>query len=346
MKKNKNSTRKISLAAGGPLADFFSKLKGEEQDELDKILGKHGIHARLNAVGMLVLKCPSAESKKISDRLSRLNDKPNKGMSIQEIQRLIESPVLEEEIEEKKVDWRSFSLRHHSSQSSSTVKPKTENQSKLMEEIDKKKVIFALGSAGSGKTFLATAVALKYLEMGYIEKIIISRPAVTSEEFGFLPGDIDEKMGPFLFPILDILAQLVGNQRRDNYLERKTIEILPVAFGRGLTIGSSFRPTIGIIDEAQNLTYKQLKMMITRLGDHQNSKLIFCGDESQSDLKAGQANSLRSVSDILAPSPYVGSVTFNSDDVVRSEAVKEALRLFEKYEEGLVKQKGRNNGGN
>ncbi len=331
MATKKKSTRKISLDSGGPLTEFFSSdLNQEDREILEKVLGKYGIQAHVNAVGMLVVKVPSDDSAKIYNAFFKLNQKDSK-VSIQEIEKAISSaPEVEQDTEN--VNWTNFSIRHHDSRGFSVVKPKTDNQALFMQEIADKKIIFGNGSAGAGKTFLAVAVASKYLELGLVEKIIICRPAVTSEEFGFLPGDIDEKMGPFLFPIMDILSQLLGNQRRDNYLQKKTIEILPVAFGRGLTIGSSFKPTIGIIDESQNLTYKQLKMMITRIGDHPNSKLIFSGDESQSDLKKGQGSALRTVSKLLQPSKFVGQVTFTSDDVVRSEAVKEALKLFEEYE--------------
>jgi len=327
---SKRSTRKISLQATDPLTLFFKGLDEKDIEFLGNLLSKHGVEVRINKIGMLVIKCAQETSEQLRQNFVRLNRLGRK-IVFKDIEKAVKGEV-EGEATFGDIDWTRFSLRHKSG-TTTTVKPKTENQQNLINQIVAKKIIFANGPAGTGKTFIALATAMKYFDSGLVEKIVLTRPAVTSEDFGFLPGDIDDKLGPFLFPVFDILTQLIGNERKDRLLLKKDIEILPVAFTRGITVGSSFRPTIGIVDEAQNLTYKQLKMIVTRIGDHPNSKIIFSGDMSQSDLREKNARDFRIVQEVLSKSKWVGSVDFDKDDIVRSEAVKEALQLFEEYED-------------
>jgi phosphate starvation-inducible PhoH-like protein len=219
-----------------------------------------------------------------------------------------------------------------------TIQPKTEHQKQLIDGVIGRQIIFANGEAGVGKTFLACAIALKFLEKRMIKKIVITRPAITSEDFGFLPGDIDEKMSPFLLPINSIFEELIGKEKRDKYIETGAIEILPIAYARGITLGN-FEGVITIVDESENVELKNFYLMLTRLGDHPNSKIIFCGDSRQSDLSFNKKNSLDTVAEILKDSPYTSIVTFDKSDVVRSAVVKDIVARFEKYDDEKKKTK-------
>jgi phosphate starvation-inducible PhoH-like protein len=190
-------------------------------------------------------------------------------------------------------------------------------------------------------TFIACAVALKYLEQRLIKKIVVTRPAITAEEFGFLPGNIDEKMYPFLYPIFSIFEELIGKDKRDEYIQKGYIEILPVAFSRGVTLGGT-SGVITIVDEAENMNIKQSYLMLTRLGNNPYSKIIFAGDELQTDLKKG-GNALSTLRKILEGSPYVGFTEFNSKDIVRSAIVQDIVNRFEMYSENNVKENGGQN---
>jgi phosphate starvation-inducible PhoH-like protein len=322
----KKSTRKLSLEPSSDLAQLIK----ENEKLIPKLEDKFNVKITINKIGFCVIKGTKEDSKYILDELEKLRDlkrKPNEN----DLNNILEGKeISEEEIDAIKY-IKDFKFRDKRG-NEIRIKPKTENQKKLIDLMIEKKVTFAGGASGSGKTFLAIAMALKYLEEKKISKIIITRPSVTSEDFGYIPGGINEKMTPFLYPILDMLSQLIGAEKRDDYMEKGIIQILPVAYSRGITIGSSFKPTIGIVDESENLTVKQMFLMLSRIGDHENSKLIFCGDVYQSDLKNKDANSLTIVEQILKDSPYVGFISFTKDDVVRSAAVKDIVERFEKYE--------------
>jgi len=330
----KKSTRKITLEASDKLTVFF------KQNETNKVFAdlesKFNVNIKINAVGMLVLR----GEKEVTAKLERCFNKLKtlkRNIALEDIYDILDDKiVIEDESENEKQSWTQFEFRDKSGRSTTVIKPKTPHQQDLVEEILNKKVIFAGGSAGVGKTFIAVAVALKFLEKKLIRKIVVTRPHVTAEEFGFLPGDIDSKMGPFLYPIFSIIEEILGKDKRDEYIQKGLIEILPVAFSRGVTLGGK-DGVITILDEAENLTIKQAYLMLTRLGNHINSKIIFAGDELQTDLKKG-GNSLSTLRKILSDSPYCGFVEFDSSDIVRSEAVKDIVSRFETYEKKQLEQ--------
>jgi phosphate starvation-inducible PhoH-like protein len=196
-----------------------------------------------------------------------------------------------------------------------TVKPRSDNQRQLMEAIETKPLTLALGPAGTGKTYLAIACAVKKLELGKIDRIILSRPAIEAgEALGYLPGTMEEKMSPYLRPLYDALSDRMGAKRLRQYLSDGTIEIAPIAYMRGRTLNNSFV----VIDEAQNCTYGQIKMLLTRLGWH--SHMVITGDPDQSDLLPGMSG----LADIAAKLERVSDieiVRLGAQDVVRHPLV-------------------------
>jgi phosphate starvation-inducible PhoH-like protein len=202
------------------------------------------------------------------------------------------------------------------------VRPQSENQRMLMKAIDSHHLTVALGPAGTGKTYLAVTAAVEALEQGQIDRIVLSRPAVEAgESLGFLPGDLHEKLAPYLRPLYDALNERIGGKRVRQYLAEGTIEIAPIAYMRGRTLNNAFV----VIDEAQNCTYGQIKMLLTRLGWH--STMVLTGDPDQSDLLDG----LSGLSDIarrLESVSGVAVVRLCDADIVRHPLVAEMLTVL------------------
>ena len=202
------------------------------------------------------------------------------------------------------------------------VRPRSDNQRLLMEAIDSKPLTIAVGPAGTGKTYLAICAAVEALEAGAVSRIVLSRPAVEAgENLGFLPGDMREKLDPYLRPLWDALNDRLGAKRLRQNLDDGLIEIAPVAFMRGRTLNNSFV----LIDEAQNCTYGQLKMLLTRLGWH--STMVVTGDPNQSDLLPG-VSGLGPVADKLESLPNIGVVRLADRDIVRHPLVAEMLSVL------------------
>ena len=204
------------------------------------------------------------------------------------------------------------------------IKARTANQIRLVKEITKNDIVFALGPAGTGKTYTAVAVAVKALKNKEIKRIILTRPAVEAgESLGFLPGDLKEKIDPYLRPLYDALDDMIPPDKLKLYLENRTIEVAPLAFMRGRTLDNCFV----ILDEAQNTTDLQIKMFLTRMGP--NAKLIITGDLSQVDLPAKQTSGLLKATRILEKIKGISRVVLNVDDVVRHRLVKDIIKAYE-----------------
>lgn len=202
------------------------------------------------------------------------------------------------------------------------VKPRTDGQRELMEAIKTHNLTMAIGPAGSGKTYLAISAAVEALEEGKVEKIILSRPAMEAgESLGYLPGDMQEKMAPYLRPLYDALGDRMGGKRVRQLLEDGTIEIAPVGFMRGRTLNNAFI----VIDEAQNCTYAQLKMLLSRLGWH--STMVVTGDPSQSDLLDGMSG-LGDIANRFAVVENIAVIRLKSEDIVRHPLVAEMLEVL------------------
>ena len=202
------------------------------------------------------------------------------------------------------------------------VRPQSENQKRLMEAVDACDVVVAMGPAGTGKTYLAIAKAVEAYESGSVGRIVLSRPAVEAgEALGFLPGDLEEKLAPYLRPLYDCLSDRLGGKRLKQLMSDGSIEIAPVAFMRGRTLNNAFI----VIDEAQNCTYGQIKMLLTRLGWH--STMVLTGDPDQTDLLP-ELSGLRTVGERLNGLEGVGVVRLADSDVVRHPLVASMLSVL------------------
>ena len=205
--------------------------------------------------------------------------------------------------------------------------PRSENQLKLVEGFAKNDMVFAIGPAGSGKTYTAIALAVRALKNKEIKKIILSRPAVEAgEKLGFLPGDMKDKIDPYLQPLYDALEDMIPAMKLKEYMETKVIQIAPLAFMRGRTLNDA----IIVLDEAQNTTVHQIKMFLTRLG--MNAKMIVTGDVTQIDLPRSTQSGLVQALKILDGVPGVGLVEFGRKDIVRHSLVQRIVEAYERFD--------------
>jgi phosphate starvation-inducible protein PhoH and related proteins len=207
------------------------------------------------------------------------------------------------------------------------IRARTPNQRKLVEAIDHNDLIFATGPAGTGKTYTAIALAVRALKNREIRKIILSRPAVEAgERLGFLPGDLKEKIDPYLQPLYDALGDMIPQKKLEDFIKDKVIEIAPLAFMRGRTLSNAFV----ILDEAQNTTINQLKMFLTRMG--MNTKFIVTGDETQIDLPRRSDSGLLQAMRILKGIDDIALVHFDEKDIVRHKLVRDIVNAYEKHQ--------------
>jgi phosphate starvation-inducible PhoH-like protein len=203
------------------------------------------------------------------------------------------------------------------------IKARTANQQKLVQAVRDNDLVFALGPAGTGKTYVSVAMAVRALKNKQVRKIIISRPAVEAgENLGFLPGDLKEKIDPYLRPIYDALNDMIPHEKLKFYMEREIIEIAPLAYMRGRTLNSAFI----LLDEAQNTTPMQMKMFLTRMGP--DSKMIVTGDATQIDLPHNQKSGLKESTRILDGVKGIGFVELNEKDVVRHKLVRDIIEAY------------------
>jgi phosphate starvation-inducible PhoH-like protein len=206
------------------------------------------------------------------------------------------------------------------------VVPRSLNQRAYLEEIEKNDMVFGIGPAGTGKTYLAVAQAVASLMSKAVARIVLARPAVEAgEKLGFLPGDLQDKVDPYLRPLYDALYDLLDFERVSRLLERNAIEVAPIAFMRGRTLNDAFV----IIDEAQNTTPEQMKMVLTRIGF--GSRVVVTGDITQIDLPQGKTSGLVEAISVLAGVPGISFVYFDEKDVVRHKLVQAVIKAYEAY---------------
>ncbi len=211
------------------------------------------------------------------------------------------------------------------------VAPKSVNQRRYLEAIDQHDIVFGIGPAGTGKTYLAMAQAVAFLLQKKVSRIILARPAVEAgEKLGFLPGDLQEKVNPYLRPLYDALYDMLETDRVERLLERGTVEIAPLAFMRGRTLNDAFV----ILDEAQNTTSEQMKMFLTRLGF--GSKAVVTGDVTQIDLPTGKLSGLVEAMKIVSQVDGIAFVHFDDRDVVRHKLVAQIVKAYEAWQSGNV----------
>jgi len=212
-------------------------------------------------------------------------------------------------------------------QNGNVIKARTLNQIRLVEAVEKNDIVFAIGPAGSGKTYTAVALAVRALKNKQVKRIILTRPAVEAgENLGFLPGDLKEKLDPYMQPIYDALADMIPADKLQLYLENRTIQIAPLAFMRGRTLDNAFV----ILDEAQNTTHSQLKMFLTRMGN--NAKFVITGDITQIDLPSKQPSGLIQAIEILKGIEGIGILFLEESDIVRHPLVKKIIRQYKTIE--------------
>ena len=217
------------------------------------------------------------------------------------------------------------------------VKPKTLGQKKYVEAIKNNTLVLGVGPAGTGKTYLAVAMAVNAFRAKEVNRIILTRPAVEAgEKLGFLPGDLQSKVDPYLRPLYDALFDMLGAENFQKYQERGNIEVAPLAYMRGRTLDDSFI----ILDEAQNTTPEQMKMFLTRMGF--NSKVVVTGDVTQIDLPDGKKSGLVEVTKILKNIEQIELVRFSEKDVVRHKLVQDIIKAYEKYEEAKRRNERKN----
>jgi phosphate starvation-inducible PhoH-like protein len=207
------------------------------------------------------------------------------------------------------------------------IRPKTELQSQYLESISKRVINFGIGPAGTGKTYLAVAKAVQALENEEVARLILTRPAVEAgEKLGFLPGDLSQKVDPYLRPVYDALYEMLGFDKVEKLIARHIIEVAPLAYMRGRTLNNAFV----ILDEAQNTTPMQMKMFLTRIGF--GTKAVVTGDVTQTDLPANQSSGLTHSLNILKKIEAIGIVNFTSGDVVRHPLVQSIVEAYDEYE--------------
>ncbi len=299
------------------LIDFLG-VENKNIKEVASAFPKSKIVSRGNEIR---IKGSTTEILKINDIISSLMDHYNKYGKVTEenVQNYLTKEAEEKLPEEEEVliyGTKGF-----------TIKPKTINQQKLVYAVNDNDLVFALGPAGTGKTYISVALAVKALKNKQVKKIIITRPAVEAgETLGFLPGDLKEKLDPYLRPIYDALFDMVPSEKLRYYMENNVIEIAPLAYMRGRTLNNAFI----LLDEAQNTTPSQIKMFLTRMGP--NSKVIVTGDTSQIDLPKKQKSGLIESAKILKDVEGIGFIELTGKDVIRHKIVKDIISAYESHE--------------
>ena len=293
------------------------KLFGANNKKLDKI---RSLFPQLKIIARgenLKLMGSIAQIKYFEQKLTAFIKHINQynSLTISHIERLVEGD--EKEILKTKDDV----ILH--GQNGKVIKARTANQRKMVEEISVKDMMFAIGPAGTGKTYTAVAIAVKALKDREIKRIIFTRPAVEAgENLGFLPGDLKEKLDPYMQPIYDALFDMIPIDRLNEYVENGTIQIAPLAFMRGRTLDKAFV----ILDEGQNTTEPQMKMFLTRMG--MSAKFIITGDETQIDLPKHQKSGLIHAKNTLKGIRDISFITLDAQDVIRHKLVKQIIKAY------------------
>ena len=324
MKTSKNQLKEVSQILELEDNKLLIELYGQHDENLTKIENNFGIHIsyRGNIIEFRGNQdaCSSA-SKFISNVYKKL-------ASGKKINRDIFDNFSKNSKESDAEDLNTILIKTKRK----NIYPRSSNQLKFVNLIKDKDLVFGVGPAGTGKTYLAVACAVEALLNKEISKIILSRPAVEAgERLGFLPGDLKEKIDPYLRPLYDALNDLIPSKTLERYLENNIIEIAPLAFMRGRTLENSYI----ILDEAQNTSSMQMKMFLTRLG--KNSKMVIVGDSTQIDLPKGEKSGLKEILNIMPKTDEIGKVLFKKRDITRHSLVTKIVEAYEKNNKALNK---------
>ncbi len=284
-----------------------------------KITGRdHNIFAMGNQEALDVLRA------KLDDLVSFISQ--NNSITLKEVENILN---IKDEVEKQLVFDTDIIVKGVNGK---VIKAKTTNLKKLVRESEKKDMIFAIGPAGTGKTYTSVALAVRALRDKEVKRIILTRPAVEAgESLGFLPGDLKEKLDPYLQPLYDALRDMIPHEKLEGFIEKRVIEVAPLAFMRGRTLDEAFV----ILDEAQNTTHSQMKMFLTRMG--MNAKFIITGDPSQVDLPLRQKSGLKEGMRILSEVKEIGFVHLTEEDVVRHPVVRKIINAYT-VEEKRIKE--------
>ena len=313
--KNTTETRAIEFDNNKALPILF----GPHNTHLDRLEDRLAVQIQTMGNQLSITGAP-ADVNAVIEILNKLYKKAIKegDVDMADIDRLIRMNEDESLTFTSDVDLSLHTRKRH-------IMPRTKTQAEYIATMNNKEMVFGLGPAGTGKTYLAVAKAVNLMLEGKIDKIILTRPAVEAgENLGFLPGDLKEKVDPYLRPLYDALYDMLGIEQVSQLIEKQIIEIAPLAYMRGRTLEKSFI----ILDEAQNATVDQLKMFLTRLGF--NSKMIITGDISQIDLPNSKKSGLKISADLLKDLNEVGVIAFEKHDVVRHPLVAKIIEKFEK----------------
>ena len=315
------SVKKISAES----ADKLQRVLGTFDENISLIMRDIGVLIRVNGVNFVV----SGEEEKVNQAYSVLESLIALADSGESIDRGRVSYCIELSKEGKAHDITKLSSGTVAITSrGKPIKCKTVGQKRYVDAIKANPVTFGIGPAGTGKTYLAVCLAVQAFKQKQVDKIILTRPAVEAgEKLGFLPGDLQTKVDPYLRPLYDALQEMLGLETYSKLMERGTIEIAPLAYMRGRTLSNAFV----ILDEAQNTTREQMKMFLTRLGD--GSKMVITGDITQIDLPEGKRSGLSDAARILKEVEGIEIITLSDKDVVRNPLVMSIVKAYAKYEE-------------
>ncbi|MFC1709618.1 PhoH family protein [Candidatus Omnitrophota bacterium] len=296
------------------------KLFGSQDENIRLIEDAFDIHVSSRPEGIKISSQKKASLEKAQEFIRHLLDLIRSGKELSKDEVVYS---LKEYKNRGKVNKKDYHISNYSA--SRIIGPRTENQTGYVEAIKKYDIVFSIGPAGTGKTYLAMAMAVEALKKGFVKRIILTRPALEAgESLGYLPGTMLEKISPYLRPLYDALYDMMEVDRIEKYREMGIIEVAPLAYMRGRTLNDAFV----ILDEAQNCTPDQLKMFLTRLGF--DSKTVITGDITQSDLPGGKPLGLLEAKDILSEIEGIKFVYFTYVDVVRHELVQEIIEAYEK----------------
>lgn len=311
-------TKKIFLRS----SDEMLRLMGQQDENLHRLEKAYSVQifvrqGRQHGDFSLVIRGPSGKVDKATAELESLRETCRGGFSLPQEKAHLHSAHTDA------ADSHVIYVTHQGKH----IKPRSEHQKKYVEYADKYDIVIAIGPAGTGKTFLAVAAALKALHEGKVGRIVLTRPVVEAgEKLGFLPGDLYEKINPYLKPLYDAFYMMLGSEKFRFLKEEETIEIVPLAYMRGRTLDDAFI----ILDEAQNTTAEQMKMFLTRLGS--DSQMIITGDITQIDIEKKKESGLVAAEKILSTVEGIKVIHFGEEDVVRHNLVRKIIKAYEKTE--------------